>query len=272
MARKHNFLRRKRSTTTSPRSTGIVRQPKSSCGVEPLFKVSIDPQVAAKFNAYAAAAFPREIGGLLRVVGDGREGYRVIDIQIFDHKIATGAYFELDGEEISRFLLDLVRSGRKSEVGEWRALIHSHPGFAPWPSGTDRDNLMLVAGDRFAFSIICSAYPQTERNYYLCHYGQGGATPLIVTGIVPTNDGELSGLGALSEAEIEEIREEVVRFLPAELTMTRSGSRLYPWHDDEDDGLLLFDDKQPDFAADDWQLGRDWQLPEPFAEDARFDD
>lgn len=280
MARKpRRFLRRKPTTTTS--SVGAPSSWRRGVGSEPLFRVTIEPEVAHRFNAYAAAAYPREIGGLLRVE-DSEDGFRVTDIQLFEHKVATGSYFQLDGEEVSRFLLDLVRQGRKQEVGEWRSLIHSHPGFAPWPSGTDRDNLLLLAADRFAFSIICSAHPQPARNYYLVHYAQGGQAPLIVTGIQPWNDDELAGLGALSADAIETIGAEVQRFLPADpwpaepRTWMRSrrstllSDELAPDADDtldDPDEARLFADLHDD---GDWQLGEDWQLPEPFADDARF--
>jgi proteasome lid subunit RPN8/RPN11 len=183
---------------------------------EPLAPFLLDERVAWRFNAYAKFAFPSEIGGMLRIVGDVKNGYRAIDLKVFPHTVANGSYFELDGEAISTFLMDLVRSGRREEVGEWRALVHSHPGFAPRPSGTDRTNLLMLASEQFAFSLICSAYPEPERNYHLVHYAQPQPLPLVLNNITPraTEGGDLAGLGDLTEDEIEEIRIEVDALLP----------------------------------------------------------
>lgn len=185
---------------------------------------TLDEEVAQKFNMYASAAYPLEIGGLLRVVEDGPGQYRAIDIRIFPHVTASGTYFELDGQEVAKFNMELVQSGRKDEITEWRSLIHSHPGFSPFLSGTDRDNVKRLAGNRFAFSVICSARREGIGNYYAVHYAQGGPLPLVATDLTQVQCSKPQGIDGLRKKEQEKISEHVRECLPSRPVSTFSYS------------------------------------------------
>jgi proteasome lid subunit RPN8/RPN11 len=236
------FFRSRKSTgyeSFEPKSwTGYGR---SRPDAEPLVPFLLDERVSWRFNAYAKFAFPSEIGGMLRIVGDEKDGYRAIDLKIFPHTVAHGTYFELNGEAISTFLMDLVRQGRRDEVGEWRGLVHSHPGFAPHPSGTDRANLLMLASEQHAFSLICSAYPDPERNYHLVHYAQRAPLPMVVNNIPvrASDDGDLSGLGELTDEAIAAIKAEVEAVLPKQprwqSTYTRERSSGWPYSSRDDE-------------------------------------
>lgn len=180
----------------------------------------LDPVVAQRFNAYAMHAFPREIGGLLRVIEQSDGSVRAIDLHIFPHVAASGGYFELDGAAVAEHNLDLLRRGRKEEISEWCSLIHSHPGFAPFLSGTDRENVCRLAGQGRAYSLICSAHANPQANYYAWHYAQGGALPLVICNLPYNTSDDLTGVDSLSEAELEVIAEET----RAALACVRSNS------------------------------------------------
>lgn len=170
----------------------------------------IDQHVAQTFNAYAALAWPREIGGLLRLRQEGAV-VRAIDVKIFPHVAASAAYFELDGEAIARFNLDLVRQGRGAEIAEWKSLIHSHPNMAPFLSGTDRRNIFYLAGPTYAWSVICSAHEDPQRNYFAAHYAQSSPVKLLVRDIpVLASDGQnLGGINQLSLADLRRIESDI---------------------------------------------------------------
>jgi proteasome lid subunit RPN8/RPN11 len=191
-----------------------AKKPKLTPKLAHQLHFAIDAEVSQKFNAYASAAFPREIGGLLRVVEEEPGYFRAIDIRIFPHLAATGAYFELDGVAVAQFNMELVRAGRANEVEEWRSLIHSHPGFAPFLSGTDRTNLKRLAGPGFAFSVICSARKEGLGNYYALHYAQGGHLPLVVCDIATIEGEHLEGTELLSPDDKNTIGAEVQQYLP----------------------------------------------------------
>lgn len=173
---------------------------------------SIDPVVAQKFNAYAAAAFPNEIGGLLRIQENDDE-FRAIDIKIFSHLVSNGAYFELDGTEVAKFNMSLVKAGKSSEISEWNSLVHSHPGFSAFLSGTDRENLQRLAGKGHAWSVICSAHPNSHQNNYLVFHAQGGPLKMVTSNIIPENHDDLLGLNLLSYEQLAKIGRETQQAL-----------------------------------------------------------
>jgi len=209
------FRSRSSAGPSAPASTGphngsrpsYLRRPRFQPRAEALVPFQIEPALAQRFNAYAAAAFPREIGGLLRIIED--EGvYRAVDMKIFPHLAASAAYFELDGEEIARFLTELVLQKRKEEIGEWRGLVHSHPNMQPFMSGPDRENLLRLAGKKWAFSLICSAHPKPEYNYFAVHYAQTTPWPLVVDDLAVRSSEPgrtLAGVELLSSEEIEDV-------------------------------------------------------------------
>jgi proteasome lid subunit RPN8/RPN11 len=169
----------------------------------------VHPAVAHRFNAYAHAAYPREIGGLLRIVG-GDMGWTAIDLMIPPQQ-AGRTSFVLDGHALARWSLD----DRDHAVAEWRGLVHSHPSLSPDPSWLDLRTLVAFAGESFAFSLICNAQRRTRDNEYSCHYAQGGPLPLMATGIgVRTLDGaSLAGTHSLTSAEVGAIGREVEQLL-----------------------------------------------------------
>jgi proteasome lid subunit RPN8/RPN11 len=170
----------------------------------PNFELSAE--VSQRFNAYAQAAFPNEIGGMLRVVQQEDGSWLACDLKIFKQRV-NGAYFELDPQAVALFNMDLYRTGRKDEISQWRALIHSHPAMTPFMSGPDRENIERLAGERFAFSVICSAYDEPEKNYYAVHYAQ--KSPQLMIHDMPVYGDELHGTDGLTQDEIDDIREEV---------------------------------------------------------------
>lgn len=167
----------------------------------------IDPKVAHKFNAYAAEAFPAEIGGLLRVVETDDE-IRAIDVKVFPHVASSGGYFELDGQELAKWTMGMYKDGLSDEIPQWRSIIHSHPSMPPFLSGPDEKNLFLLAGENYAYSVICSASRNPNSNYFAMHYGQTSPTKMLVEGVaVVTDEGFIcGGTNSLSDEEIVEIR------------------------------------------------------------------
>jgi proteasome lid subunit RPN8/RPN11 len=179
-------------------------------------EIVLEADVAQRFNAYAQAAWPREIGGLVRVVLDG-DVWRAIDLKIFPHVSASRAYFELDGEAVAKFNMELVRSNRTAEIAEWRSLIHSHPNMAPFLSGTDRENVKRLAGPGIAFSLICSARNEAKNNYFACHYAQGGDFPFVTENIdISVEGGHENGTDMISKREYNQIASEVATYLDNE--------------------------------------------------------
>lgn len=167
---------------------------------------TLSTEVAQRFNAYAAAAFPYEIGGLLRVVQRG-DDWEAVDLHVF-HQRVSPIYFELDSSAVAEFNMSLFRDGKKDEIPQWRALIHSHPQMTPHMSGPDRENIERLAGQKFAFSVICSAHPLPRSNYYAVHYAQGGPVALMVHDL-PVAGEDLAGISTLSDTHLRAIETEV---------------------------------------------------------------
>jgi proteasome lid subunit RPN8/RPN11 len=168
------------------------------------------PEVAHRFNTYAAFAYPYEIGGLLRIQQPEPGVFRAVDLKVFEQRV-TGAYFELDEMAVARFTMELMTSGRENEIEEWKSLIHSHPSMTPQMSGTDRENIELLAGQSFAFSVICSAQQDPTLNYYAVHYCQASPAKMIVHNLdVATDRGaSLSGIHLVDSETFAAIQTEV---------------------------------------------------------------
>jgi proteasome lid subunit RPN8/RPN11 len=170
----------------------------------------LEPEVAQKFNAYAVAAWPSEIGGLLKIDESEPGVVRAVDIKIFSHKVANGTYWEADPLDVARFTMELDMAGRGDEIAQWRCLIHSHPNMQPFLSGTDRENIVRLAGQTNAWSVICAAKANPDENWFAVHYAQAGPVPLVMRDLPVDDDGgKLSGTDMLSETVIDGIRSEV---------------------------------------------------------------
>jgi proteasome lid subunit RPN8/RPN11 len=167
-----------------------------------------------RFNAYALAAHPREIGGLLRIVEDD-ECLRVIDVKIFPHVAASGGYFELDGAEIARWNMELFQSGRKHELTQWCSLVHSHPNMSAFLSGTDHQNLFTLAGQGRAFSLIAATTDTPQDNSFKLFYAQGAPLKVLISDVPFSGTGELVGTELISQQEQEAIRQHVIEALPS---------------------------------------------------------
>lgn len=162
----------------------------------------IEGDVLGRFYAYAEAAFPHEIGGMLQVIREGATTFRAIDLCVFPQRV-THTTFDLDELAVARFMGTLAVSGRGDEVAEWSSLIHSHPRMTPFLSGRDQDNIERLAQEGFAWSLICSINPN-EGHWQRVHYHQASPVPMTLLGITPI----VSGSTKLDEAERAEIRAE----------------------------------------------------------------
>lgn len=174
MARLPRFLRRRRAadTTTTAPATRTAPPPTAPAA-------RIERAVYDRFLAYAEAAWPNEIGGMLRCEPTEDGGVHITDLIILPQQVSR-VTFDLDEEALARFMLDLARTGRAAEIREWSSLIHSHPQMPPFLSGRDRANIIRLAGERHAWSLICSVWPDRERNWCALHYHQSGPVPLTI--------------------------------------------------------------------------------------------
>lgn len=176
--------------------------------VEVETKFLMDAKVAQEFNAYATAALPNEIGGMLRIIEEDGV-YRAIELKVFKQEV-NSVYFELDGTEVAKFNMELVRAKKSEQISEWKGLIHSHPSMTPFMSGPDRENIERLAGNGFAFSVICSAQSDPLLNYHAVHYAQKKPVAAIVHNIpVGSVDGALNGIDLVDPERREEIQQEV---------------------------------------------------------------
>lgn len=173
----------------------------------------IDARVAQQFNAYAAAAAPSEIGGLLRIQGSGSDTFRAVELKMFPQRV-SGATFELDSESIARFNMDLVRDGKREQLSEWKSLIHSHPGFGATMSGPDVDSLQRLAGNAYAFSVIVATDPprctRPTPNSWSVNYAQAAPFAMLLERLsVESEGGSLSEIDLLSDEELDAIESDV---------------------------------------------------------------
>ena len=177
-------------------------------------RFSIEARVAQTFNAYAAALAPDEVGGMLRVRRVAPNEFRAVELKMFPQRVTAGS-FELDGAAVAQFNLQLARDGHREQLPEWKALIHSHPGFGPLMSSTDVDNIKRLAGQSHAFSVIVSTpykTPDPDLAEWAVSYSQGEPVALMVEGVsVHGADGSLQGIGLLSDDELDAIEADAER-------------------------------------------------------------
>ena len=179
--------------------------------VQPL---RIDAEVAHRFNAYAQAAYPYEIGGLLRIVHDSL-GWRAIDLMVLPQRV-SGCTFALEEQALALINLNLSKDGRDDEIPEWRGIVHSHPSTAPFLSGVDINTLRNFTLDGFAFSVICRAETDTEHNVWSAHYAQANPLPVLLQDfpLVPTQPNlTLAGVSSLTEEQLQVIAEETAQLI-----------------------------------------------------------
>jgi proteasome lid subunit RPN8/RPN11 len=189
--------------------------------------IVVDARVAQRFNAYAALAYPFEVGGLLRVISDGAGRWRVVDLRVLEQH-ATEASFELDPVAVARHAQALEASGRGAELCEWRGMVHSHPSMQAFMSDLDQRTLVALAGDGFAFSLICCAHPNPRRNSWAAFYAQRTPLTLVADLAVRAGGGLLSGIELVDPTEHERIARELARVLhrpPALPHRTRGSAR-----------------------------------------------
>ena len=189
--------------------------------------IGVDARVAQRFNAYAALAYPFEVGGLLRVISDGAGRWRVVDLRVLEQH-ATEASFELDPVAVARHAQALEASGRGAELCEWRGMVHSHPSMQAFMSDLDQRTLVALAGDGFAFSLICCAHPNPRRNSWAAFYAQRTPLPLVADLPMRARGGLLSGVELVDSTEHERIARELARVLhrpPALPHRTRGSAR-----------------------------------------------
>jgi len=182
-------------------------------------KFILSEDVAHRFNAYATAAFPNEIGGLLKIEKQG-EDYVAVDLAILEQEVSP-CYFEFTDTSQAEFIMGLATSGRADEIPQWFGMVHSHPNMAPFMSGTDVKHLWKLAGTAKGFSLICSASNTPESNYFSVNYAQ--AEMKIMVSDLPVHGSNLSGMDTISAEDYEEIKGEVSK-LTSPLTRSYSGN------------------------------------------------
>lgn len=170
-------------------------------------KFIIDPQFAQRFNAYATACFPNEIGALVRIV-ERPKALIAIDFAVLPQEVSP-TYFEFTTEGQGQFQMAMAQNGRGQELAEWYGMIHSHPNMTPFMSSTDVNNLWKLAGNKCGFSLICSAHKNPENNYFSVNYAQGDPWPLMVERLPHNHGQQLAGIGEISADELAAIADEV---------------------------------------------------------------
>lgn len=140
------------------------------------------PEVMVEFAEWARHAQPNEIGGYCRVQRSGNN-FIAVELKVFP-QTAHSTYFEMDGMEIAKWRMKMLKEGRKEEMSEWNCLIHSHPpGCAPFLSGTDREQIIELGNNRHAWSIIVTANENIAALDWRVHFYHGGDTPFLVQDI-----------------------------------------------------------------------------------------
>ncbi len=131
-----------------------------------------------QFRAQAEFRAPHELGGLLRVEHDSI-GPIATEYKLFEQVVDPGN-FELNGEAIAKWQMQLMINDREDQLAQWSGIIHSHPRMKPYMSHNDYNNLQATAGQREAWSLICTVgkpYTLPGRDYQqpmeLCHYYNG---------------------------------------------------------------------------------------------------
>jgi [CysO sulfur-carrier protein]-S-L-cysteine hydrolase len=110
-------------------------------------KILLTPEVLEHLTRALRRAGRREIGGVLMGEHVADDVFRVVEItaqqqagthscfvrQPGEHREALDAFFARTGHDYTRY----------NWLGEW----HSHPSFAPIPSGKDRDTMQSIVED-----------------------------------------------------------------------------------------------------------------------------
>lgn len=115
--------------------------------------------IVERFHSALKGGGAREIGGLLMGEHQGGDTFRLVDISVQTLQ-GTHSTFERDPEQHRAKLAEFFdRTGadytRFNYLGEW----HSHPSFAPLPSGKDMRTMRSIVSDpdvgvNFAVLII----------------------------------------------------------------------------------------------------------------------
>lgn len=198
------------------------------------FQVHVTPTALAKFNAYATAALPNEIGGLARMEFQRDNGWVfVTDVRVFPQS-ATPGNFEIDESDITAFMQELIKDGKHDEIGEWCSIIHSHPvGMSAQMSGVDDAALRRFAAEGDGWSFIMPASRESKTTAPACrmHYctnmmGQQFLLPNLdvkLAGTVERNKladqmykyllGKLKANHTLGEEDMKALESEVKAFM-----------------------------------------------------------
>ncbi len=185
----------------------------------------VDARVAQRFNAYAALAYPFEVGGLLRVTSDRRGEWRVVDLAVLEQEATEGS-FELDPVAVAQHARSLEAAGRGAELSEWRGVVHSHPSMQPFMSALDRLTLVALAGGGFAFSLICGAHANPRHNVWAAYYAQHAPLPLVADAPLRVRGGSLAGTELLEADEHDRIAHDLAVVLHRPPPLMQRGWRL----------------------------------------------
>lgn len=156
---------------------------RSECGT---YTVVLEAQFLTDVVQVARKHYPNEVGSPL--VGsysdDGHEA-RISGIgPLSPDSRGTRFSFSRGVRGLREFFTNLFKSskGRVHYVGEW----HSHPNGAPSPSGTDHDNMMVIAHDPNAecpeciLIIIGISAQSSEKAVYVYSRGKNDVVPCAV--------------------------------------------------------------------------------------------
>jgi len=220
------------------------------------FEVFIDPHVQKLFNEYASAAVKlrnAEIGGLAKVEPMGDGNFICTDFHLMTQK-ASACKFDIDKEEVTKFLWLLESTGRGDEMPFWCSIIHSHPvNCGPSMSGVDVDQLKDFAEESRAFSLIASATKDGAVGNWAAHYYERVGT----FGYVMLTDMDVSLIAdpvdLVARKKIEDHVEELIE-KPIVHQFTSHGWGGDEWYPSE------YFVKEPDlFRGDIVQVQIDWE-------------
>lgn len=205
------------------------------------FRVWINPDTLEKLNMYAAEAVLQknsEIGGFARIHEEGQDVF-VTDIFI-PKQTANAGTFNITPEMDGEFMQEMIKSGRRKELPQWKSIVHSHPvGMGPSMSGTDVEAIQRRAEDTECYSLIISASRQADSTRMAMHYccKIGGKTlifrdmPVMVGWDIDrrTKADELVGLvaedlGATTKSDLQ-VLQDAMRIALCELPPTFEAQR-----------------------------------------------
>lgn len=170
--------------------------------------IHVMEEVKRKFNLYAQAALPCEIGGLARIQ-EYDIGLVVTDFVILEQD-ATGATFNIGKKEINDFTQKMVDDKKLDQLHEWCSIIHSHPvGCDPFLSGTDVEAIKSLAQEGHAFSLIMEASAKADSNNFKMHF----CVDTEVGHVIVDNIAVRTAISQASADEQENIKAEVKKLL-----------------------------------------------------------